>query len=175
MATVENTFSQEIELIITGGTIDKHYNELNGELYFPATQIPAMLKQSRCTVGIEVQSLMLKDSLGMTTADREIIKQACLLSAAQKIIITHGTDTMVETAKYLAKIGGNKTIVLVGAMIPYTINQSDALFNIGCAVTAVQLLPQGIYITMNGKIFDWDKVSKDKQYGKFVEPSKKKQ
>ena len=156
-----------IKLIITGGTLDKHYNELNGELYFPETHLPAMLKQSRCTVGFDTQQLMLKDSLEMTEADRELIKQACVSTEIQHIIITHGTDTMVDTAKYLVTIADDKTIVLVGAMIPYSITQSDALFNLGCAVTAVQLLPVGIYITMNGKVFDWDKVSKDKQAGEF--------
>jgi len=156
-----------IKLIITGGTLDKHYNEFNGELYFPETHLPRMIKQARCSVECDLQHLMLKDSLEMNDADREQIKQACVASVIKKIIITHGTDTMVDTAKYLAGIEGDKTIVLVGAMIPYTIKQSDALFNLGCAVTAVQLLPAGIYITMNGKVFDWDNVSKDKQAGEF--------
>lgn len=156
-----------MKLIVTGGTIDKHYNALNGELYFPKTHLPAMLQQARCTVEIDVQQVMLKDSLEMTETDREVIKQACVMSEAQAIVIAHGTDTMVDTAKYLAATLQDKTIVLVGAMIPYTINQSDALFNLGCAVTAAQLLPAGIYITMNGKVFDWDKVSKDKQAGEF--------
>lgn len=156
-----------IKLIITGGTLDKHYNELNGELYFPETHLPAMLQQARCSVEYDVQQLMLKDSLEMNDADREQIKQACVASVIKQIIITHGTDTMVDTAKYLAGVDDGKTIVLVGAMIPYTINQSDALFNLGCAVTAVQLLPAGIYITMNGKVFDWDQVNKDKQAGEF--------
>ncbi len=157
-----------IKLMITGGTLDKHYNELKGELHFPATHIPAMLKQARCRAEIDTQQLMLKDSLEMLDTDRELIKQACVSTEQQQVIITHGTDTMVDTAKYLAPIARNKTIVLVGAMIPYAIKQSDALFNLGCAVTAVQLLPAGIYITMNGKVFDWDKVSKDKQAGEFI-------
>ena len=156
-----------IKLIITGGTLDKHYNELNGELHVPETHIPAMLKQARCRVEIDTQQLMLKDSLKMLDTDRELIKQACMSAKEQQIIITHGTDTMVDTAKYLAPIAAGKTIVLVGAMIPYAIKQSDALFNLGCAVTAAQLLPVGIYITMNGKVFDWDKVNKDKQAGEF--------
>ena len=156
-----------IKLIITGGTLDKHYNELNGELYFPATHLPTMLKQARCSVELDMQQLMLKDSLEMNEADRELIKQACVASVIKQIIITHGTDTMVDTARHLATIDHDKTIVLVGAMIPYTINHSGALFNLGCAVTAVQLLSAGIYITMNGKVFDWDKVSKDKQAGEF--------
>lgn len=156
-----------IKLIITGGTLDKHYNELNGELDFPETQLPAMLKQARCTVEISMQQLMLKDSLEMTKADREQIKQNCITTGAQQIIITHGTDTMVDTAKHLAVAIQNKTIVLVGAMIPYTIQHSDALFNLGSAITAVQLLPAGIYISMNGQVFDWNKVVKNKQAGEF--------
>ncbi|MCF7969567.1 MAG: asparaginase [Methylococcaceae bacterium] len=156
-----------IKLIITGGTIDKRYNELNGELYFPETHLPAMLQQSRCKLDIELQSLMLKDSLDMTEADREAIRQACDATEVKQIIITHGTDTMVDSASYLARTNTDKTVVLIGAMVPYMISQSDALFNLGCAVTAVQLLPAGIYITMNGKVFAWDKVIKDRQAGEF--------
>jgi len=156
-----------IKIIITGGTLDKRYNELSGELEFPQTHIPEMLKQARCTAELECQTLMLKDSLEMTMADREAIKQACSISNTKQIIITHGTDTMVETAKYLANNRQDKTIVLVGAMVPYKIKHSDALFNLGCAVTAVQLLKDGVYITMNGKVFDWDEVNKNKQQGKF--------
>jgi L-asparaginase len=156
-----------IKLIITGGTIDKCYNELNGELEFPQTHIPEMLQQARCTAEIECQTLMLKDSLEMKIVDRVAIKQACNMSNAKQIIITHGTGTMVETAKYLASQQQSKVIVLVGAMVPYKVNNSDALFNLGCAVTAVQLLTEGIYIAMNGRIFDWDKVKKNKQQGKF--------
>jgi len=157
-----------IQIFITGGTIDKYYNELNGELIFQGTQLPAMLKQAHCTAEMDIQQLMLKDSLEMTKADRDEIKQHCIATEAQQIVITHGTDTMVDTAKYLAASIADKTIVLVGAMIPYAIKQSDALFNLGCAVTAVQLLPAGVYITMNGKVFAWDKVRKDKQAGEFV-------
>ncbi|MBE0470814.1 MAG: asparaginase [Methyloprofundus sp.] len=158
-----------IKLIITGGTIDKRYNELNGELYFPETHLPAMLQQSRCKLDVELQSLMLKDSLDMTETDRELLSKACSATDAQQIIITHGTDTMVDSASYLARTIKNKTIVLVGAMVPYRVSQSDALFNLGCAVTAVQLLPAGVYITMNGKVFTWDKVIKDRQVGEFKE------
>ena len=156
-----------IKLIITGGTIDKRYNELNGELYFPGTHLPEMLQQSRCKLDIDLQSLMLKDSLDMTKADREALRQACSATGAPQIIVTHGTDTMVDSASYLAKTITGKTIVLVGAMVPYMICQSDALFNLGCAMTAVQLLPTGVYITMNGKVFAWDKVMKDRRLGEF--------
>lgn len=156
-----------ISLLITGGTLDKHYNELNGELTFPQTNLPAILKQARCTAEIEIQQLMLKDSLDMTDSDRDKIKQNCIATEAQQIVITHGTDTMVDTAKHLAQSLQDKTIVLVGAMVPYAIKQSDALFNLGSAIIAVQLLPVGLYITMNGQVFAWDKVYKDKQTGEF--------
>ncbi len=156
-----------IQIFITGGTLDKCYNELDGKLSFPETQLPAMLKQARCTAEIDVQLLMLKDSLEMTDSDRDQIQQNCNATDARHIVITHGTDTMVDTAKHLAQTIQNKTIVLVGAMVPYTIKQSDALFNLGCAITAVQLMPAGIYITMNGQVFTWDKVLKDKQAGEF--------
>lgn len=161
-----------IKLLITGGTLDKHYNELTGELSFPATHLPAMLQQARCRIEIDRQDLMLKDSLEMLESDRELIKQACLATDIQQIIITHGTDTMVDTARYLAGLATDKTIVLFGAMVPYSIKQSDALFNLGTTVTAVQLLPAGIYISMNGQIFDWDKVHKDTQVGEFKAYSK---
>ncbi|NOQ65208.1 MAG: asparaginase [Methyloprofundus sp.] len=156
-----------IKLLITGGTIDKHYNEIKGELDFSATHLPTMLAQARCHIELDTQLLMLKDSLAMQQSDREQIKQACINSEYQQIMITHGTDTMVETAQQLASLASNKTIVLFGAMIPYSIKNSDALFNLGTAITAVQLLPAGVYISMNGKLFDWNKVRKDKQAGEF--------
>jgi len=157
-----------IKLIVTGGTLDKRYNELTGELFFPETHVSVMLTQARCKLDIELEVLMLKDSLDMNAADRERMSKSCLSTNKQQIVMTHGTDTMVESAAYLAAQIKNKTLVLVGAMIPYTITHSDALFNLGCALTAVQLLPAGVYITMNGKVFAWDKVSKDKQAGEFI-------
>ncbi len=157
-----------IKLIITGGTIDKQYNELSGELVFLQTHIPQMLQQARCTLDIDMQVLMLKDSLDMQEVDREAIYQACLATGVQQLVVTHGTDTMVETARYLAAKLTDKRVVLVGAMLPYTISGSDALFNLGCAVTAVQLLPAGIYLSMNGKAFKWDNVRKDTKIGQFV-------
>jgi len=156
-----------IKLVVTGGTIDKRYNEINGQLCFPGTHVPEMLMQARCKVQIELELLMLKDSLDVTELDRKLLKNACASAAEEQIIITHGTDTMVESAQYLAASVDNKTIVLVGAMVPYKVNDSDALFNLGCAVTAVQLLPKGVYITMNGKVFSWNEVVKDRQLGEF--------
>jgi L-asparaginase len=156
-----------IKLIITGGTIDKHYNELNGELSFTETHIQQMLIQTRCQLDLDIEVLMLKDSLEMTDEDRETILHACSNTKADKIVITHGTDTMTDTAKTLGKHIQDKSIALLGAMIPYELKNSDALFNLGCALTAVQCLESGIYITMNGKVFPWDQVEKNRQAGIF--------
>ena len=158
----------QIRLLITGGTIDKCYNELTGELYFTQSHLPQMLKQGHCNSNIELETLMLKDSLEMEVTDRELILQACQQSSQSLIIITHGTDTMTLTAKHLAMQIKDKTIVLLGAMVPYVFKQSDSLFNLGSAITAVQCLSAGVYITMNGKVFPWNQVVKNKQQGVFV-------
>lgn len=153
---------------MTGGTLDKRYNELNGELFFTHTHIPEMLQQARCSLPVVTEQLLLKDSLEMTDADREKIRQACSNAPEDKIIITHGTDTMVETARHLApSLAQHKTVVLFGAMIPYSIGGSDALFNFGSAMVAVQTLPPGVYITMNGRVFEWDNVRKLREEGRF--------
>ncbi|MFC1732652.1 asparaginase domain-containing protein [candidate division KSB1 bacterium] len=157
----------EIQIIATGGTLDKRYNELDGNLVFKDTHLNEMLAVARCTTSIELNNVMLKDSLDMDEKDREKILNACLISKKDKIIITHGTDTMVETAKLLGENIKNKTIVLTGAMIPYSFGGSDSLFNMGCAIASAQTLPNGIYIVMNGKIFSWDNVMKDKKAGEF--------
>lgn len=156
-----------IRFLITGGTIDKEYNELNGELYFPKTHLSIMLTQARCNYPVVTERLMLKDSLEMTVNDREMIKKACLKATENKILITHGTDTMVDTARYLGRVK-DKTIVLFGAMVPYSMSNSDALFNLGCAFSAVQVLQNGVYISMNGHIFPWDNVQKLKHQGVFA-------
>jgi L-asparaginase len=161
-----------IKLFITGGTIDKHYNELNGELYFDHSYIPQILQQGRCHANISTKVLLAKDSLEMNDVDRQHILTACQNTKATHIIITHGTDTMVDTATVLKQAITDKIIVLVGAMIPYTFKQSDALFNIGCAVTAVQCLTKGVYIIMNGQVFTADNVQKNRQEGCF-QPVKK--
>ena len=156
-----------IKIFITGGTVDTKYNELNGKLIFTKSHLPEMLKQARCKVDIELETIILKDSNDMIDSDRKIILQNCKDCNEDKIIITHGTDTMPETAKVL---GGNikdKTIVLLGSMIPYSFGGSDALFNFGCAISAVQILPKGVYITMNGRIFPYDNVRKNKEIGEF--------
>lgn len=156
-----------IKIIITGGTIDKIYNHLNGKLTFTESNVPEMLKQSRCTLDIKVQNLLMKDSLDISDDDRQNILQACKNCPGDKIVITHGTDTMPETSKVLGDGLKNKTVVLLGAMIPHSFGNSDALFNLGCALSAVQFLPHGVYISMNGKIFSCDNVKKNKDIGEF--------
>lgn len=159
-----------IKLIITGGTIDKIYDETNGELTFSDTQINKMLEQARCEVSIAIKTLMLIDSLDMVDTDRDNLLKECVSSKESQIVITHGTDTMVETAQILGKAIQDKTIVLLGAMIPFTLQESDSLFNLGSAITAAQNLAPGVYITMNGKIFSWENVKKNKKKGIFEEP-----
>ncbi len=157
-----------IKVFITGGTIAKRYDELSGKLVFDSTHFEKMLLQGRNKAEVTVETLMLKDSLEMTEDDRNHILKVTTNTPSNHILITHGTDTMVQTAKALASIKG-KTIVLVGAMIPYAFKNSDALFNVGCALGAVSILGEGVFIVMNGKIFNWDAVVKDTQQGIFVE------
>lgn len=157
----------QIRLFITGGTFDKEYNELNGKLFFEDTHVPEMLELGRCKLDVTIRTLMMVDSLEMTEEDRAIIAQNCIHCEEDKIIITHGTDTMVETAKILAQKITNKTVVLTGAMIPYKFGSSDGLFNLGAALAYVQTLPAGIYISMNGMFFHWDNVRKNKELGLF--------
>ncbi|MGB7061427.1 MAG: asparaginase domain-containing protein [Candidatus Zixiibacteriota bacterium] len=158
-----------IKIFITGGTFDKEYNELEGKLFFKDTHLPEMLKLGRCKLKIDIRTLMMIDSLDMTETDRKIILENCKKTKEDKILITHGTDTMVETAKVLANSIKDKTIVLTGAMIPYKFGSSDGLFNLGSSLAFVQTLPHGVYISMNGKYFHWDNVRKNKQTGKFEE------
>ena len=158
-----------IRVFVTGGTFDKEYNELTGELYFKETHLPEMLDRSRSTVDVTVRTLMMIDSLNMTDEDRELIVHQCRNAAENKIIITHGTDTMTVTAKVLAEKIKDKTIVITGAMIPYKFGSSDGFFNLGSALAFVQTLPAGVYIAMNGRWFNWDNVRKNKQTGQFEE------
>lgn len=158
-----------IRVFITGGTFDKEYNELDGKLFFQDTHLPEMLKLGRCNLDVELRTLMMIDSLEMGVDERELIVFQCNKSDEDKIVITHGTDTMSETAKVLAEKVKDKTVVLTGAMIPYKFGSSDGLFNLGSALAFVQTLPHGIYIAMNGKIFNWDNVRKNKQTGQFEE------
>jgi L-asparaginase len=160
---------ESVRILITGGTIDKEYDPLRGELTFSRSHLSNMLNQVRCKVGFSLEEIMLKDSLEMRGEDREEILKRCTHCSENKVVVTHGTDTMVETAQFLGKNLRSKTVVLVGAMIPYAFGASDALFNLGCAFSAVQTLPPGVYITMNGKIFFWNNVRKNKKSGEFEE------
>jgi len=158
-----------IQIFITGGTIDKKYNELSGELIFDKTHIVDMLNRSRCMTETLSKVIFLKDSLDIDTQDRNLIINKCNESLSEKILITHGTDTIVETAKQIQSLNMAKTIVLTGSMIPYSISDSDALFNLGFAFSAVQTLKAGVYVCMNGKIFTADKVKKNTNVGIFDE------
>ncbi|MCX6800783.1 MAG: asparaginase domain-containing protein [Candidatus Diapherotrites archaeon] len=159
----------KIKLFATGGTIDCEQIKKGNKYVFSKSHLPAMLKQGRCKVKIDREVLMMKDSLYMTGKDREKILKRCKSCANKKIIITHGTDTMCETAKILGKNLKGKTVVLLGAMAPYNQDNSDALFNLGGGVIAVQSLRKGIYVIMNGKIFPWNNVKKNKKLGEFQE------
>ncbi len=158
-----------IKIFVTGGTFDKEYNELNGELFFKDTHLPETLALGRCRIPVDAKTLMMIDSLDMNDADRDLIAQNCLDASEDKIVITHGTDTMIETAKVIAEKVKNKTIVLTGAMIPYKFGSSDGLFNLGSALAFVQTLPHGVYVAMNGRYFHFDNVRKNKQIGEFEE------
>ena len=157
-----------IQVFVTGGTFDKQYNYITGELYFEDTHLKEMFERGRCSLDIDVKTLMMVDSLEMTDDDRGIIVHNCSRTQEEKILITHGTDRMVETAKALAAANLNKTIVLTGAMIPYAFGtSSDGFFNLGSALAFVQVLPPGVYVAMNGRCFDWDKVRKNRSTGLF--------
>jgi len=160
---------QPIRIFITGGTFDKNYNELSGELFFKDSHLPEMLKLGRSNLDIQVRTLMMIDSLQMTDDDRQIILRHCENAPESRIVITHGTDTMVETAAVLARSGLDKTVILTGAMIPYKFGSSDGLFNLGSALAFAQTLPHGVYVAMNGRYFAWDKVRKNRKTGMFEE------
>jgi len=162
---------EKIQVFVTGGTFDKEYNFITGELYFKDTHLKQMFERGRCVLDIDIKTLMMVDSLDLTEEDTQIIIHNCKRSIHQKIIITHGTDRMVATAKAIAaeKIP-DKTIILTGAMIPYAFgNSSDGFFNLGAALAFVQTLTPGVYLAMNGRYFNWDKVKKDMKTGFFVE------
>lgn len=157
-----------IKIFATGGTFDKEYNELTGGLYFRETHVQEILKHGRSNIDIDIQTLMMIDSLDMTEEDRNIILENCQkLDGCERIVITHGTDTMPETAKKLGENIKDKTIILTGAMIPYKFGNSDGLFNLGSALSFAQTLPHGVYIAMNGRYFTWDNVKKNKSTGMF--------
>ena len=157
----------KIALLITGGTFDKEYNELNGELFFKKTHVPEMLNMGRSLVNTRVDTLMMKDSLLMTDEDRQVIADACNEAKERAIVITHGTDTMEDTARFLAPRVKRKSVILTGAMVPYKFGSSDGLFNLGSALAYAQLKPPGVYVAMNGQCFLWDNVCKNKKKGVF--------
>ena len=156
-----------IRVFITGGTFDKAYDEITGRLRFGDTHIHEMLRLGRCRLSLEVRTLMMVDSLDMTDADRRLILENCRQAAEPQIVITHGTDTMADTARVLGEAALDKTIVLSGAMVPYAFGSSDGLFNLGSALSFVQSLPHGVYIAMNGRCFPWDDVVKNRELGIF--------
>ena len=158
-----------IRIFITGGTFDKEYNELNGQLFFKDTHMHDLLELGRNKVDVVIRTLMMVDSLEMTDEDRELIAHQCVHSDEDRIVITHGTDTMSETAQFLAQKVKNKTVVLTGAMIPIKFGSSDGLFNLGSALAFAQTLPVGVYVAMNGRYFTADNVRKNKQTGMFEE------
>ena len=156
-----------LRIFVTGGTFDKEYNEIDGTLYFKDTHVAELLALGRCKIPVQVRTLMMIDSLEMTEADRQTILDQCRACAEDRIIITHGTDTMTETARLLGANLKNKTIVLTGAMIPIKFGSSDGLFNMGAAIAYVQALPHGVYVVMGGRFFNWDKVQKNRKLGEF--------
>ena len=161
-----------IQIFATGGTFDKEFNEIDGELYFKKTNLHKLLELGRSKLNIKVKTLMMMDSLDMNDTDRINIVKHCIKEHTNRIIITHGTDTMVKTANVLAAKITNKTIILTGAMIPIKFGSSDGLFNLGSALSFVQVLEPGIYITMNGRYFNWDNVKKNKTLGIFEQLKK---
>ena len=159
-----------IQIFVTGGTFDKDYDYLTGELYFKNTHLNEMFERGRCVLDLDIKTLMMIDSLEMTEDDREIIAHNCKRSESENIIITHGTDTIVKTAEFLATKRMDKTIVLTGAMVPYAFGtSSDGFFNLGNSLGFVQSLPKGVYVVMNGRYFDWNNVKKNKKTGFFEE------
>ena len=158
-----------IRLLVTGGTFDKEYNECTGQLYFKDTHVGEMLRLGRSRVDVIIGTVMMLDSLDITDADRALIVDNCVHAPEDRIVITHGTDTMTETAAAVARAVSGKTVVLTGAMIPYAFGSSDGLFNLGSALSFVQVLPPGVYLAMNGKCFPWDCVRRNRERGEFEE------
>jgi L-asparaginase len=160
---------EPIRVFVTGGTFDKEYDELSGRLYFKETHLPEMLRLARCRVQVSVRTLMMVDSLDMTEGDRRLVVESCRGAPERRIVVTHGTDTMAETARALHGAAPGKTIVLTGAMVPYAFGSSDGLFNLGSALSFAQVLPPGVYVAMNGRVFPGDRVRKNRETGIFEE------
>jgi L-asparaginase len=166
---MSTTSDPVVRILITGGTFDKEYDELHGRLFFKDTHVPEMLRLGRCRLDLAVQTVMMVDSLEMTGAGRQAILAACRQAPETRVVVTHGTDTMVETADVLAAGLSGKTVVLTGAMVPYAFGSSDGLFNLGSALSFVQVLPPGVYIAMNGRYFRAGRVRKNTALGVFEE------
>jgi len=157
-----------IRILVTGGTFDKEYDELSGRLFFLDTHVPEMLRRGRARLELAIETVVMIDSLDMDDAQRAVIVERCRSSDERAIVITHGTDTMVETAQAIAQAAlSDRTIVLTGAMVPYAFGSSDGLFNLGSALSFVQALPSGVYIAMNGQAFSWNECRKDREHGVF--------
>ena len=167
MAPMTEQAAPAARIIVTGGTFDKQYDAIKGELTFKATHLPAILAQARVTVPVEIEINQLIDSLHMTDAHRQGVLAACRAAPERSLVVVHGTDTMAETASVVGQANLGKTIVFTGAMIPYAVQGSDALFNLGFALAMAQALPPGAYIAMNGRVFPWDNVKKDREGGVF--------
>ena len=161
--------SEPIRIFVTGGTFDKQYDELAGRLFFKDTHLPEMLRLARCRLEVSVRTLMMIDSLDMTDQDRRLVVENCRSCNESRIVVTHGTDTMADTARALHQAGIGKTIVLTGAMIPYAFGSSDGLFNLGSALSFAQVLPPGVYVAMNGRVYPGDRVRKNRDSGIFEE------
>jgi L-asparaginase len=161
--------AERIRILITGGTFDKEYDEIHGRLFFRDSHLPEMLKLGRCGLDVEIRTVMMIDSLEMTDADRKLIVEQCREAPERRIVITHGTDTMVDTAEVLAAHLSGKTVVLTGAMVPYKFGSSDGLFNLGSALAFAQVLAPGVYVAMNGRYFPAGRVRKNRGSGAFEE------
>lgn len=166
-SNVDAAANHRIRVLITGGTFDKEYDEISGKLFFKDSHVAEMLALGRCKLDVDIRTLMMIDSLDMTQADRDLIVEQCRAAAENRIVITHGTDTMEATARELAGRVEGKTIVLTGAMIPYKFGSSDGLFNLGSALAFVQILPPAVYVAMNGCYFEATRVHKNRSTGTF--------
>ena len=162
-----------LRVFVTGGTFDKDYDELTGALSFRGTHVPEMLRLGRCRLRARVTTLMMKDSLLMTGADRRRILEACRRAPERRLVVTHGTDTLVDTAAALGRGLAGKTVVLTGAMRPYRFGSSDGMFNLGSALSFAQILPPGVYVAMNGRFLPWDDVRKDRRRGVFARKARR--
>lgn len=156
-----------LRILATGGTFDKHYDEIAGKLIFGDSNLPEIIERARITIPTVLEQLPLMNSLDMQDADRQRIANACAEAQERRLVIIHGTDTMRETAEVLARAALARTIVITGAMIPYEIADSDAFFNFGFAFGVAQTLPEGVYVAMNGQVFEWNKVQKNRKAGIF--------